>query len=259
MLTLVTVALLMMVVHFIGTIAYSPRVTGVITGRLSLSMSLSNILNMLSRAASVMMIPLLSKRIENSLGSHATAQPVPNNYLVLLFFALAGSLLGFICFRAAIGVIYRTVTAYTPHANIILLLLRALLPGAAIAPPLKAQLTAFSKTDWRYLVLNLLITCVYTSATLAAIYSAYRAPQYRLTSLSFAFLINGAATLVYVTMVDPYVSSLTDLAMARPELIPRFYYRIRWFLYSRMAGVVLALLTFKLFLFLIVFCVGIMK
>jgi len=116
-----------------------------------------------------------------------------------------------------------------------------------------------TRTDYTYLLLNVFITCIYTSATLAAIYSAYLLPQYRVTSLSFAFFINGVGTFIFVTMIDPYVSSLTDAAMGNKESFPKFYFRIRCFLLSRFAGVLISALTFHAFIFIIVKGISLMN
>ena len=198
------------------------------------------------------MIPILSGKIESELLIPGTTHSIPHQYVIFFATASVATIAGMICFETAIRVIYHTVLAYTPGDNMILLLLRTIWTIRSRAKPdIRFEKEALSRTDYRYLLLNIAITCMYTSATLAAIYSAYILPQYRVTSLSFAFIINGIGTFIFVTMIDPYISSLTDSAMADSSMFPGFYFRIMSFIWSRLAGVLVSLLTFHLFVSLI--------
>ena len=52
------------VIHLIGTLAYSVRIAGSRTGRIALSLSLFNILILVSRTSNSFQAPLLAKRVE---------------------------------------------------------------------------------------------------------------------------------------------------------------------------------------------------
>jgi Amj-like protein len=56
------------VIHLIGTLAYSVRIAGSRTGRIALSLSLFNILILVSRTSNSFQAPLLAKRVEQHLG-----------------------------------------------------------------------------------------------------------------------------------------------------------------------------------------------
>ena len=257
MVIIILVSLLNFIVHLTGTLAYSTRLAGVLSKRLSLSISLSNILSIVSRSASVVIIPMLSQSIERDLSSGVGQPVIPSNYFAILGFGILGSVAGILFLERFVVLLYYTVNSYTTGDNTALLFIRQVF-NRQKREELNLTIeksTSFS-IEWRYLFLNMLITLVYTSATLAAIYSAYLVPQYRVTSLSLSFIINGLATLAFVTIIDPYVSDFTDDAMAGKESFPKFYYRIRRFVVARFMGVLLSLLTFRLFVTVLVNCIG---
>ena len=57
------------VIHLVGTLAYSVRIAGSRTGRIALSLSLFNILILVSRTSNSFQAPLLAKRVEQQLAS----------------------------------------------------------------------------------------------------------------------------------------------------------------------------------------------
>ena len=65
---LLLICSLTFLIHLIGTLAYSVRIAGSRTGRVALSLSLFNILILLSRTSNSFQAPLLAKRVEQHLG-----------------------------------------------------------------------------------------------------------------------------------------------------------------------------------------------
>ncbi len=249
--------LLFFIVHFVGTISYSPRITGVLSNKLSLSTSLSNILSIVSRSASVMLIPILSKRIESQLDGKSLTNEIPNDYYGLFIIAILASILGFLLFEKAVKLLFVSVIEFKSGSNMLFQVIKSFFTsGDSIIENLQTVKITFSFTDIKYLFLNAIITCIYTGATLAAVYSAYVIPRFRVTSLSFSFLINGIATFIFVTMIDPYISLLTDEAMNDKTKFSHFYSLIKYFMLARIAGVVLSAFTFKIFIRIIVFCIA---
>src|SRR5207344_2651658 len=81
------------VIHLVGTLAYSVRIAGTRTRRIALSLSLFNILILVSRTSNSFQAPLLAKRVESHLlvsdGANGTM-----DFRVLLFSATLASLVG---------------------------------------------------------------------------------------------------------------------------------------------------------------------
>lgn len=62
----------------------------------------------------------------------------------------------------------------------------------------------------RFLLLNMLVTSIYTMSVLCALYAALIVPERSLTATMSAGLINGMATIVLVVFIDPKLSVLAD-------------------------------------------------
>ncbi len=69
---LLVVCGLTFVIHLVGTLAYSVRIAGTRTRRIALSLSLFNILILVSRTSNSFQAPLLAKRVEANLATGAT-------------------------------------------------------------------------------------------------------------------------------------------------------------------------------------------
>ena len=60
------------VIHLIGTLAYSVRIAGTRTRRIALSLSLFNVLILVSRTSNSFQAPLLAKRVEQNIAAGVT-------------------------------------------------------------------------------------------------------------------------------------------------------------------------------------------
>src|SRR5215813_4470118 len=70
---LLLIFVLTFVIHLIGTLAYAVRITGTRTGRIAMSLSLFNILVLVSRTSNSFQAPILAKRVELNIKLGTTA------------------------------------------------------------------------------------------------------------------------------------------------------------------------------------------
>ena len=63
---LLVICALTFVIHLIGTLAYSVRIAGTRTRRIALSLSLFNVLVLISRTSNSFQAPLLAKRVKRT-------------------------------------------------------------------------------------------------------------------------------------------------------------------------------------------------
>ena len=80
------VCALALLAHFIGIIGLSARIVGIRTKKLGSSISLFNLLIIVSSFAQSLLAPLLTKSIETSINSGLI--PVISNFRMILFFIL---------------------------------------------------------------------------------------------------------------------------------------------------------------------------
>jgi len=69
---LLIICALTFVIHLIGTLAYSVRIAGTRTRRIALSLSLFNVLILVSRTSNSFQAPLLAKRVEQNIAAGVT-------------------------------------------------------------------------------------------------------------------------------------------------------------------------------------------
>ena len=81
---LAVICLLTFIIHLVGTLAYSVRIAGTRTRRIALSLSLFNILILVSRTSNSFQAPLLAKRVEANLAIGSTTGGVADFRWLLL-------------------------------------------------------------------------------------------------------------------------------------------------------------------------------
>ncbi len=72
---LLLICALTFVIHLIGTLAYSVRIAGTRTRRIALSLSLFNLLILVSRTSNSFQAPLLAKRVEQNIAAGISNGP----------------------------------------------------------------------------------------------------------------------------------------------------------------------------------------
>src|SRR3954469_19065554 len=90
---LLIICALTFVIHLVGTLAYSVRIAGTRTRRIALSLSLFNILVLVSRTSNSFQAPLLAKRVEAHLASGVNAEGI-SDFRWLLLSATPATLTG---------------------------------------------------------------------------------------------------------------------------------------------------------------------
>ncbi|MFZ5592227.1 MAG: lipid II flippase family protein, partial [Bacillota bacterium] len=95
-----------------------------------------------------------------------------------------------------------------------------------------------------FLALNVLVTGIFTTGVLSALYAGALYPDYRASATMLASLVNGIAQVLFATVVDPTAARLTDHALQgqRPFAdVQRMAFHLAA---TRLAGTVLAQFIF---------------
>jgi hypothetical protein len=95
---LLIICALTFVIHLVGTLAYSVRIAGTRARRIALSLSLFNILILISRTSNSFQAPLLAKRVEAHLANGATSGGTGDFRWLLLSATLATAAGAIRCF-----------------------------------------------------------------------------------------------------------------------------------------------------------------
>ena len=244
---LLIICALTFVIHLIGTLAYSVRIAGSRTRRIALSLSLFNILVLVSRTSNSFQAPLLAKRVEQNIAAGAIADA--SDFRWLLAAASAATVAGALLIPTFQRLFARYVEACARRRSVAKVLVRLFSPGALAAVRGSAAVPGWNNITtaargphipWRVALLNAVGMAIWTVGVFAALYAAYLRPELRVTSSQLSAVVNGVATILMFVFIDPYLSMITDDVAEGRASEAYFRRSIVWLTGSRLAGTMLA-------------------
>jgi len=247
-LTLFFLVILTFVIHMIGTLAYSVRISGTRTGTIAVSFALFNIMVLGSRTANTFQGPILAKRVEQNL-AHDILNGAVTDFRVMLFAASAATIFGILITPTFQRIFTNAVQKFRDYHSIIRVILRGFSPAGLyhirdlLTIPSKENLLFFKHCEhipYRYIFFNIIATAVWSTGVFSALYAGYLNPEVRVTSSQLSPVINGVATIIFLIFIDPYFSLLTDDVVNKKIGQPYYRRSIIWLDLSRLAGTLLA-------------------
>jgi hypothetical protein len=246
---LVIILVLTFVIHIIGTLSYSSRIAGVRTRKIAVSLSIFNILVLVSRLSNSFQGPLLAKRVEEHIISGLGTIPVWD-FRIILFSASLATIVGALLIPTTQRLFTKAISRFSIERSVPRLLLYSF--SKTGLSQFRESLTAPKPHNINLhlrkrpaglipiLLLNIFGTGIWTVAVLSSLFAGYLIPELRVTASSLAAIINGLATLMMFIFVDPYLSLVTDEAVAGKVSNSTFRKIIVDFTTSRFVGTVLA-------------------
>ncbi len=246
--------LLTFVIHIIGTLAYSSRIAGTRTGRIAVSLSLFNILLLISRTSNSFQAPLLAKRVENHINNLSNLLPWQHSNLewdfrLLLFAATLATIVGALMIPTFQRLFASAVNSFGEHRSVPKLVMKVFSPSGmsvlqdSIRIPSSGNIRGLlnkNRIPMKVIIINVVTTAIWTVGVFSSIYAGYMKPELRATASQLSGIINGVSTILMFVFVDPYVSALTD-DVSKDKLDEPFFRRsIVWLLISRLIGTLLA-------------------
>jgi hypothetical protein len=240
--------ILTFVINLVGSLAYSVRIAGIRTRRIALSFSLFNILVLVSRTANSFQSPLLAKRVERNVITGMTAHGIADFRWLLLAASLA-TVFGGLFTPSFQRLFTRAVESFARSRSMGKMALRALSPSGLayvlqnLTIPAATNLnsrTRQGRIPYSVLAVNTGATAIWTVGVFASLYAAYLNPNLRATTSNLSSVVNGLATILLFTIVDPWLSVVTDDVMQGRTSEAYFRHSVIGLLGSRLAGTILA-------------------
>lgn len=217
--TLIELVILTVVIHIVDTLAYSVRLNSVKSGQVALSFSLFNMFVLVSRTANLFQGPLIGSIVGLSIAKGL--DPV-SDMRTVIFASTVGTIFGILLiptflriFGAAVrrleltGSVPSLVVEALQANNLKRIVKSAIRPSKTMVDKLR-----FREIPKRLLILNALVTGIYTIGVLAAYYSALLVPeQSRLAAVASSGMINGIASILLTFFIDPKSAIITDQAL----------------------------------------------
>ncbi|AEG61412.1 lipid II flippase Amj family protein [Desulforamulus ruminis] len=207
------------IIHLIDTLSYSVRLNSVRSGQFALSMSFFNLFVLVSRTANTFQAPLIGSLI----GISITSGIEPSLELrKIIFSSTIGTLVAIFLIPWFLRIFSAAVKRLDLQGSVLSVLVEAFslstmkqLIRKAVKPSRSMISTIrFNNIPKRLLILNTVITGIYTIGVLSANYSAmFVAEQDRLAAASSAGMINGIATIMLTLFIDPKAAIITDQAL----------------------------------------------
>lgn len=216
---LIELLALTFVIHLIDTLAYSVRLNSVKSGQFALSFSLFNLFVLVSRTANTFQAPLIGSIIDISILQGT--DPISDMRKVI-FASTIGSMFGILLIPTFLKVFGIAVKRLETTGSVPSLVVEALHVSnikrmvKSTTRPTKTMLQRlrYREIPKRLLIINALVTGIYTVGVLAANYSAILvSEQHRLAVAGSSGMINGIATILLTLFIDPKSAVITDQAL----------------------------------------------
>lgn len=215
---LVMIAIFILIIHSIETLAYSVRLSGARVRLLASALSLFNVMVMVSRLANMMQQPFTGSLIDNAPKDN-TLEFVESQYRILIGSATLGTIIGLLLLPTFIAIFSRAIIHLAEERGSIPGLLKKGFTVSYFKRAFKhihlPRYNYLKDMNWRDIpiklfIINMLITAIYTIGVLSALYAALLVPERATTAVMASGLINGIATILLIIFIDPKISILAD-------------------------------------------------
>lgn len=258
---LYTICALTVVIHLAETLGYAVRLAGVRAGKLAVALSLTGIILIVARTSNMLQGPL-SGRIIDDARAGLTADLGLQLHLIIAS-ASVGTLMAIILFPTAVFISMRLVAHLEEAGSMPQMIRHAVTVQRLkriqkhVRPPRWEMLSRLriGGIPKRLLLLNTVVSGIYTVGVLAALYASYLVPASAMAASQSSGLINGIATIMLTLLIDPQVALLTDRALSDRTKVVEMNKMFGLLMLSRLAGTVLAQLLLVPGAYLIVWVV----
>ncbi len=221
--------LLLCLMSTIDTLGLSMRVSGVLTGRLALSLSLFNVIILFARLSNLIQAPIVGSMADFSIQQgYPTAWILSKVRILILFFTI-GVITGAFLTPWFVQVFVLLINRYESKKTV----WRTVWSFASLGEFWKL-VRCFRLPSWegffgyyRYvrrlpydvLLWHILVTGFYTIGVLSTIYASVLEPDIRATAINLSGIVNGMATFLLFVIVDPPAAHITDqcIQKVRPQ------------------------------------------
>ncbi|MEN9522769.1 MAG: hypothetical protein RL065_1146 [Bacteroidota bacterium] len=243
--------LLVLIVHFIGTIALSARIVGTETRRIASSTSIFNIVNLVANFSTMLLAPILAKNIEQQI--NLGNKPQEYFFHIILLCSSIGCLIGAFAIPTVHRFMKHGVDSLYHHTSIFKVVINSVKLSTFIH--LKNSFTMMNKSNfyrllqfknlpYSVLIINILVYSFVTNNVLACLYAGILNPEYRSTALSLNGITVGLGTLGILLFIEPFNATITDKVME--GTVSKAYFRkyLAFLVIARFVGTLLAQFTF---------------
>jgi hypothetical protein len=218
---LIIVFVMTMIIHTAETLSYSIRLAGVRLNKIAVALSLSGIIVLVSRTANLIQAPFTAKFVDYA-KSHSTFHLL-DQLRIIIFAASIGTIIAIALFPTSIRIFQRIISRLEITGSIPKLISSVSIGQLKNAkhyikiPKLKISQYRYLGISKKFILLNILVTSIYTVGVLSSLYAAHLLPSHMITASQSSGIINGIATILLTIFIDPQLGLITDKALNNNE------------------------------------------
>lgn len=253
------------VIHFINTLGYSVRLSGVRTRSLAIANSMWNVIFLVSSTANTIQGPFLGKIIDqagktvkNAMLQNDITQinnitsSINTDLRLAIVAATIGSVLGVLIIPTFVTLFIKGIERFNKVGSVPRLLISVMYPKniwRILKTVKNTSIKEFYRNNknivpYKILIFNMVIWGLFTTSILSAMFAGVLVPDFRTTTSVLASIVNGVATVLLFIMVDPYISAITDQALRGERTVDEVKSVTVYMAVSRAIGTLLAQMFF---------------
>lgn len=218
----IAIALFLLIVTMIETLAYSTRIAGTRVKLIATAISLFSTLVIISRFSTMIQQPLTAKLIADAPSTNKLFF-IEEQYRILIGVTSVGVLFGILLFPTFVNIFARAIvqlsnekgsviSTFTKNLNI--KSMKKIVKCFRLPKLSYLQGITLKTIPKRLFVFNVFVSAIFTIGVLSSLYASMLVPEdYAQAALMSSGVINGVATIILTLFIDPKASVLADRVM----------------------------------------------
>ena len=256
---LVIVFIITFFINFLSVSSSSLRFAGIKTNSLTTSLSLSNIVLLITRLANLFQTPFLGSMIDLAFKYHQVNLLIIKLHIII-FSATLGSLIGILFFNTFENIFTKWINLFNktlsiPKTFYYLFYFKTYvyLIKSIAKPNFYLDLKTLKSVPKTIVISSLFVSAFWTSGVLSAMYASVIVPEYARTATILSGIVNGIATILFTIFLDPIIAHITDKVYNKEKDIKFLYNSVFLMLVFTFLGTILAQFVLKPGAYLIAF------
>lgn len=238
-------------INFLSVSSASLRFAGIKTNSITTSLSLSNIILLITRLANLFQTPFLGSMIDLAFKNNQTDTLLLKLH-VIISSATLGTLVGILFFNTFENIFIKWIRLFNKTLSIPKTFYYLIYPKTYISIIKSISRVNFylDKKELRevpkvIIFSSLFVSAFWTTGVLSAMYASVLVPEYSRTATILSGIVNGIATILFTIFLDPIIAHITDKVYNNQKDIKFLYNAVFLMLVFTLLGTILAQFVLK--------------
>ncbi len=238
-------------INFLSVSSASLRFAGIKTNSITTSLSLSNIILLITRLANLFQTPFLGSMIDLAFKNNQTDTLLLKLH-VIIFSATLGTFVGMLFFNTFENIFVKWIRLFNKTLSIPKTFYYLIYPKTYISIVKSISKVNFylDKKELKevpkvIIFSSLFVSAFWTTGVLSAMYASVLVPEYSRTATILSGIVNGIATILFTIFLDPIIAHITDKVYNNQKDIKFLYNAVFLMLVFTLLGTILAQFVLK--------------